>query len=296
MNPRRGEAEANIFGESIFEKKQEEAHLEYLSFREAAENEYCYICGKPWATFSSAGEPCLHWLLRPKGVKTKHIEQLMLAQGYFRPASFVRFIANFAKPYKNINDLEDEGDPAAVFHWTCCWKHIRWTFKCGLNDLRGHAGSQTDFPHFHMEMRLDGRAFVDFGSLHIPLSKVDLANLQINSDPASPMKVVFGPYGSGMQDAMEMDPDYIIDNIQTKPGQTEDDAVYHLDSIFSGDGDKGIPGELIDKAIADAKISGKTIAHHLYAAGVKGRTIIGAAKSVPEKADRSTTNRHKRKG
>ena len=60
---------------NLNEKEMEQAEAEYIEFAASFRDGKCYLCGKPLKTFS-VKNPCLHWLLRPKGFKKKHFPLL----------------------------------------------------------------------------------------------------------------------------------------------------------------------------------------------------------------------------
>jgi hypothetical protein len=83
-------------------------------------------------------------------------------------ASFLRWCANQDKLLSNINDLEAEKSDKKIIYYTVKWKNIEWTFDCSPNDFKGHEGRTVNFPHFHFQMRIDGRQFINVNDFHIP--------------------------------------------------------------------------------------------------------------------------------
>jgi len=279
-----------IEGETL--KNRERAEIEYRSFLDFAHRGECYICKKSVKTFSSS-HPCPHWLLRPKGVKKEHVFTVLRLGGYNRSAAYLRWWANHDSLSRNINDLKEEGDLNAYFHWTCRCKHLLWTFKCARSDFEGHPTTQHNYPHYHFEMRLSGQPFIKFGDFHVPFTDEDMFWLQANDDPDSPIKQTFAPHGSGMQDALSIDPDTLLEHVATGGDYNEDKAVFQIDSFVHKEG--GISGEVVQSAIEASKKTGKTIAFHLKEAGLDPRIIVSPARTVIEKSDRSPRNRGKKK-
>ena len=272
-------------------QSRENAKREYDSFLEHTSQDHCYICKKPLKTFSKTS-PCPHWLLRPHGVKKNHIFSILQLGGYHRCSSYLRWFANYEGISRNINDLLEEGDTEAYFHWTCRYKHLQWTFKCSKTDLKGHPGSQHTYPHYHFEMRLSGQIFVKFGEFHAPFNDEDLFWFRCNEDPDSPVKQTFSPHGAGMQDALNVDPEVLIETLSRGETGSEDKAVFQLDSFIFRE--EGISGEEIQKIINASKASGKTLAYHLKEAGLNPSVIISPARNIVDKADRTPRKRGKK--
>ena len=101
-----------------------EAERLYREFKEKFEQGLCDSCGKPLSSFSS-GCLCFHWLLRPEGSKKEHIIGVFQDKGYFRTASYIRWVCNQDVHFSKINDLAEEGDQQAVFHWSAQYCDIK---------------------------------------------------------------------------------------------------------------------------------------------------------------------------
>ena len=266
------------------------AEEEFQDFLVNAKEGRCYVCKKSLKTFS-ASSPCPHWLLRPKGVKKEHIREVLSKDGYYRTAAFLRWFANFGAHSRNINDLAEEGDANAIFHWSCSYEHRKWTFKCAKGDYKGHEGTKHEYPHYHFEMRLKGRIFIKFNDFHVPFTEEDMFWSKVNSDDSIPVKQGFGYHGSGMQDAMNVEPTDLIANLQKGQVGEEDKAVYQLDSFFFSE--EGISGDLVADAIDASKKSGKTIAYHLGEMELDPNVIVSPADTIIDKSDRTKTRTKK---
>ncbi len=136
-------------------------------------------------------------------------------------------MANFDSRIKNINNLSQEGNVNALFHWSARYKHIKWTFWCTKNDFAGHNNHP---PHFHFEMRLDKRPFIKFNDFHIPFTDEDLFTIRSHEDPESPVKQTFGYYGAGLEEAFSVDPEKLMEELTTTENQEE--AVYHIHTFI----------------------------------------------------------------
>ena len=138
---------------------------EYDRFVEHYGHGDCYLCGKPFKTMTTA-EPCVHWLLRQCKFKKKDFPSVFARFGYVQIAAFVRWVANQERFLGGINDLLEEKSERKIFEYSVKWKNIEWTFDCSKNDYAGHGGISSNFPHYHVQMRIDGRPFIDFGDFH----------------------------------------------------------------------------------------------------------------------------------
>ena len=262
----------------VEQRYADEADALYNSFKASFMKGLCDTCGKPLTSFTP-GAPCFHWLLRPKGCKKSHIAEVFQSKGYFRTASYIRWVCNQAVHIARINDLSEEGDKEAIFHWSGEYTHIKWTFLCRLNDYQGHQGQNDNFPHYHLEMRLNGRVFIKFNEYHFRLTDEDLISLRCNLDSSCPVKGTFGPHGSGMEDAFSIPIDSMMQGMQITDNQSE--AVYHIQTVLMDE--KGIPGEIIEAALKKSKETGKPAAIFLKEIGYNPKIHIEPPKDVPEK-------------
>lgn len=165
--------------EEIQEKNIEEeirTKKEYDEFVEYYRKWECNICKKSLNIFSSQ-EPCLHYLLRRNSnFKKKNFKDIYKEWWYFNISSYLRWVANQERFIWNINNLESEKWKCKKFEYTIKWKNIEWTFSCAESDFIWHRWTNSDFPHYHFQMRIDSRPFIDFSQYHISFSEIDLFN------------------------------------------------------------------------------------------------------------------------
>lgn len=278
-----------------FEMQKEKYEKEYTAFIDNYEQDICYLCGKPFKTISKAA-PCAHWLLRRCKFKKKDFPKIVEKYDFYQISAFLRWVANAESGVRNINNLKEESSDRKIFEVTIKWKNIEWTFDCSKNDFEGHAGTKTDFPHWHFQMRVDGNQFINFNDYHIPLSKDDQLKIVLENDQDSGFIHSFGPGGQGMQEHMDRfaeNPDEFIENAQSTSNPEEGSV--HMQSIIIGP-EGGIPGEKIDAAMKMARETGKTLAHCFRVVlgdeeGVSMSTIASPAESVPEIAKRTERKR-----
>lgn len=282
----------NLSKEQIIEinNKQHEEHLRQVkAFKDGYKKQNCYLCGKDFKTISK-DQPCLHWLLRLCKFKKNDFKLIYSKFGYHNTAAFLRWCANEEKLLKNINDLEIERSSRKILSSTIKWRNIEWTFDCSENDAVGHKGSHVEYPHYHFQMRIDGRPFINFNEFHVPFSDEDLKILQLKGNS----KVIqnFGVAGSGMQDAVSVDPEKVIE--LSTPAKDIEDATYHF-STFVDMSEHPISGEELYQIQMEAQAAGKSLTYMLTKKlkdRAKIQTVISPSESIPDIASRTE---HKRR-
>jgi hypothetical protein len=274
-------AEEREFGN---QKDLENHNAQYAAFKESYARNICYLCNEPFDQMR-ADTPCTHWLLRRAKFKKKDFPKIYDRFDYHNIAAFLRWCANEEKPLRNINDLREEKADRKVLSYTIKWKNIEWTFDCSKNDLAGHGTGYSSFPHYHFQMRIDGREFLNFNDFHIRFSNRDLFNLAASTLPM--VRSGFGFAGAGMQDAVEVDPDFVLDD--TEPTDNPEDATYDLSTIVIAD-DVPLTGEKLMEIIEEAKRNKRTfasVARDMLADQASVTTIISPAESIPDIAART---------
>ncbi len=276
--------------EEMNRKNDEEHQLQAAAFKAGYKRGVCYLCGKPFKTMS-ADAPCLHWLLRQCKFKKKDFPKIYQKYGYGNIAAFLRWCANQERLLSNINDLEDERSARKILSYTVKWKNIEWTFDCSNNDFKGQHGTAIDYPHYHFQMRIDGKPFIKFNEFHLPFTDQDLFVLQLNQEQGDWFKQGFGAIGSGMQDAVSIDPELALEHMTNAE---EGEATYHLSTMIEAI-DKPISGELIAEIQEESQRTGKSmslLAKERLADIAIVRTVISPANSIPDIASRTE---HKRR-
>lgn len=269
----------------------EEHQKQAKAFKEGYHKGMCYLCNKPFKTIST-DNPCLHWLLRECKFKKKDFPKIYEKFGYGNIAAFIRWCANQERMLSNINDLESEKSERKILSYTVKWKNIDWTFDCSKNDFEGHKDTSIDYPHYHFQMRVDGRQFINFNDFHVPFKDEDLFTLNLSIQHGDWFKQNFGAIGSGMQDALSVDAEQIIQ--QSVRTENDDEAVYHL-STFIDASENPITGEEIYEMQKEVERTGKSFAHvaQKYLNNrAKIQTTISPIDSIPDIAARTE---HKRR-
>jgi hypothetical protein len=266
-------------------RNREENEDQVARFKQAYALGRCYLCGEPFDQMR-ASQPCTHWLLRQCRFKKKDFPKITERYGYHSIAAFLRWCANEERLFRNINDLEEEKSERKVISNTVKWKNVEWTFDCTENDLRGHGGTgASSHPHYHFQMRIDGRQFITFNEFHVPFSNEDLFNLSLRDVPK--VRRNFGAAGSGMQEAISVDPELVLEH--TTPTQDEEDATYHFSTLIEAMGEP-ISGDEINAIVEEAKRTNSTFAH-IAKRRLQGRanvqTMISPADTIPDIAART---------
>lgn len=265
-------------------KSLELALEEFQRFKNAFVKGNCYLCNKHNQTFSKAN-PCIHWLLKPKGFKNKDVELIANKYGYFQIQSLLRWYANEDAFARNINDLKEEGT-GKLFEVTIKYKHLEWSFSCSESDYQGHQGSiKGDFPHYHFQMRVDKRPFVNFNRNHMPFSEMDVINIEAMR--ASPEKVKqHYTFGNGISETFNSEVIHeVLNNVSA--AENEDEAMYSIDSYVTADEGSSIRGEDLYKIIQEAKSKGVTVASLLHKLpNSSTEVIVGPGPGVVEQATR----------
>lgn len=267
-------------------KNDEEHQRQAKEFKACYEKDMCYLCHKPFKTIGSEN-PCLHWLLRQCKFKKKDFHKIFEKYGYGNIAAFLRWCANQERMFSNINNLEEEKSDRKIISYTIRWKNIEWTFDCAKNDFSGHQGTSIDFPHYHFQMRIDGKQFINFNDFHIQFTDNDIFAIKTSLEQGDWLKNDFGAIGSGMQEAISLGVDDIIEH--TSRSENDDAATFHFSTIIDAS-DNPISGEEIYEIHQEAKRTGKSFAF-IAQKSLKNRanvqTIVSPADSIPDIAART---------
>lgn len=257
---------------------------EFNRFVESFEAGICYLCEKPLTSFGKKS-PCPHWLMKPKGFKKNDLPAVAEKYGFYQIQSFLRWVANRDAFAKNINDLLEEGT-GKLFEVTIKWKNIEWAFSCAESDYQGHATSQHfKHQHYHFQMRLDNRPFINYSDFHLPFSHMDIINIEAMRARPEKMKQRFS-FGEGMNDLLSDETVEHIVNASVPPDH-ENDGMFKLDSIAMADEGKTISGDELDALIQEAKEKGVTVASLMHKLpNARTRVLVTPGPGVVEQATR----------
>lgn len=262
------------------------AEAEYQRFLEHFGRESCYLCERPLMSFSKKS-PCPHWLLKPKGFKKNDLPALAERYGFYQIQSFLRRVANQDGFAKNINDLPEEGTGTKLFEVTIKYKNLEWAFSCAESDYQGHATSQhAKHQHYHFQMRIDHRPFINYSDFHVPFSKMDVINIEAMRAIPRKMKQRFS-FGEGMNAVLsEETVEHIVS--ATIPGDEAVGAPFKLDTIAIAEEGKTISGDDLYEIVQEAKAKGITVASLIHKLpNARTQVIVTPGPSVVEQAPRT---------
>ncbi len=243
------------------------------------------MCNKSFSSFD-VNEPCLHWLLRPPGFDKKHLPQVYSQYDYNRIQPYLRWLANAEVPFKNINDLIEEKSSKKIIENTIRYKNFEWSFSCSSGDLKGHPNSQSgNMPHYHLQIKINGRVFISYSDFHIPFTDYDLWIFAAKRGDFGKIKS-FSFYDIGMQGVLDQIPtESLLEGMQST--LQEDRATFHLSTMLEADPETTISGDDIADIIEESKKTGVTIAKLIRRLkNVRATTIIQPGPGVPEIAGR----------
>lgn len=272
--------------------QNEENDRLYDEFTQALSQNMCSICNKGMDTFDIE-EPCFHWFTYPTGMKKKYIEKyLKEPMSFFRLNSYFRWLANTENPLRNINDLKDETSSTSYLETTIKYKNIAWAFSIGHTDLQGHKGAKVGAtPHYHLQMLVDERIFLQFNDCHIQFTDEDLFNFEMLEQAGDLIQMDYS-FGHGIgiiEDERNLE---IIDSNMV----VADDwgtAPFSRQTMITAEEGQTISGELIQKAIEESKVTGETAGRIMQRLLSESESkaevvaIISPGKGVPEMTKRS---------
>jgi len=212
------------------------------------------LCDKPLKTISK-DSPCLHWLLKRCKFKKKSFSKVFKIFNYYQIAGYLRWAAHLQDSLPNVNDEKSEGKlGGTIIQSTIKWKNIEWSFHCSESDYLGRPETKHNYPHYHLQMNVDGQKFIHYNDFHIPFSESDRLMLSLINDKDSEVKHVFGPVDTQMEDAVTVDfndlfasPDFI---------EGESRAIYHAQSMISDVIGEGLTLDTIQNAYAKSRKTG----------------------------------------
>jgi hypothetical protein len=266
------------------EKQRQNAENEAAEFRDAFAAGKCSVCGQALASYEK-DKPCLHWLLRPEGFEKNDLPRIAKIWGMGQMQLFLRRVANEEGFAKNINDLAVEGHGKLV-ELTIKAKDKEWSFSCGQSDYAGHESNSEDSrrPHYHFQMRVNQRPFINYNDYHLPLSTFDMGVIEAKRAGAAT------PRYAGGEGLSEVFTEENMERLATSgtPAQNEGDGLAKLDQIVFATNSAGMRGEDIMAAIQKAKAAGKPMTEFLREIPeAKVTTIVSPGSGTVEQALRN---------
>lgn len=262
---------------------------EYESFKKYLKNESCYICGSKMNEFNE-NSFCFHWFTYPIGIKKKHFEKIFkgnLNFGFTNLDAYFRWLANSENFIGNINDLKAETSENSYLETTYKYKNLQWAFSIGNTDLEGHKNSFNSEPHYHIEMKVDGRNFINFNDFHLKFTDEDLFKIEVQKQIPENV-ITTKDFDAGMS---FLESEENIELIKEMSEVTEDyeNATVNYQSVIIPDKDNPITGEMLQEAMRESAETKKTIGIILSEKlkSAKSTIIISPGDGVPKMSKRS---------
>jgi len=263
------------------------AQKEHGRFKQMFDEGMCYLCNKPLSSFSIK-TPCIHWLLKPKGFKKKHVNLVADIFGIYQIQSLLRWYANEQAFAKNINNLSEEGTGNKLIELTIRYKHLEWSFSCAESDYLGHQKSQhSKHPHYHFQMRINKRPFINFSDFHLPLSEMDVINIEAMKAKPGFLKQR-NSFGEGMNELFNEEVIEQVLKTASTDSAYEDDAPLSIDSFAYAKEGKTIKGDDLNAIIQEAKEKGVTVASLIHKLpNADSSVVVSPGPGVVEQAPRT---------
>ena len=269
-------------------QQERENELHHKKFISALNKEKCFLCKEKINNFNPL-KPCFHWFTYPNGIKKKYFEKyLQKPIGFFQLNSYFRWLANSEKLFVNINDLKEEVSKTSYLEETIKYKNIEWAFSVGHTDLEGHDGGKVGSqPHFHIQMKVDDRIFLQFNDFHIPFSQADLFNIESLSQ-AGDLVQIDHAYGQGMN-FMENEQNLELLDKLLKTTDDFDNAPFNRQTLIEAPEGQTFSGELVNQAIEENRRTNEPIGKILQrlVSDAKVITVISPGEGVPKMTKRS---------
>lgn len=180
-----------------------------------------------------------------------------------------------------------------LFELTARHKHITWSVSCSMSDYGGHTSTSHGYsPHYHFQMLLDGKPFINFSDYHIPFHPDDLFDIKLFLENSDIAKRDHGP-GIGLDDIFSNKDalNVLVENSQAV--FDENKATLNLSTIVMAQPGKTISGEELYKVFQEAKATGKTITSvaRKTLKDVSISTMVTAGDGLPEAKIRKPRSR-----
>jgi len=260
----------------------------FAEFNDAFSKGCCFLCGNKLDIFYE-DEPCFHWFLRPVGIRKKDYKNYLSEPiGFFRLESYLRWVATTENFIKNINDLESETSERKIKEVTIKYENIEWSLNFGKTDLEGHSNSKNaDYPHFHIQMLIDGNPFIRFNDFHVPFSKYDLIDIKLMEEASDLIR--FGhSQGPGMSVIEDEELLNEMDELMVA-SENMDTATFNAKTLASMPEGKTNSGEKLRKMFKENRETKVPLRHLMkkYFPEVNLITQIEPADGFPEKKTRN---------
>ena len=231
-------------------------------------------------------KPCFHWLLNPKGFKKKYFPILYANYGFHQLEAYLRWLANTEAPVRNINDLFIEKGPSKEVAVTIKYKNMEWSFSCSKGDFEGHKDKNDGkYPHYHFQMKYEGRVIINYGGFHIPFNIDDELIFAIKNGEIDRLKYDYS-YGAGMQCIIDRyEPERMLELMIAE--NSIDNGQFHLSTYIEAEPGTTISGNDIANLIIESKESGVPLAKLVQKINnTRITTVITPGPDIPRIAER----------
>lgn len=257
---------------------------DYNDFVEKLARGECKYCGKNLDYFNKK-ETCFHWLLRPNGVRTRNIKRLLDHYGLIRVRAYLRWLAHSERALTNINDLREEQSDHMIVHESIKYKTLKYTLHCSETDFTGHRDS--NFPHYHFQMILNGLIFFKFSQHHAKLLDTDIFELKLLLE--HPDMFAVGPFfGAGIQNMFDaFKPEELLEHME--PSTDENFAPFNVQTMVVAKNGHKIPGSKIMEIYELSKKENITIAQAIRKSDLEAdiTTMINPSDNLPLNSQRT---------
>ncbi len=266
----------------------EEAGREHAAFKAAFENGECYLCGNKLDLFKKS-EPCLHWYLRPSGVRKNDYQAVFEKYGMMQTQTWFQWVANEGEWASKIADTSDE---EYIVQLTANYKDYSWSISCSKSDFEGH-GKNSNFPHYHLQMWINERPFISYNNFHIRIPNKEVIKIKAMQKLGGKSKF---PYGESYDDIISyVEPEQII-SMPVSRSRDDSHAMFNISTMILADEGSTISGEAIYDLYERAKSEGVTIASLVDTLpNVSAATIIEEGPAVIDPMPRTPTRRRNSK-
>lgn len=274
---------------ALNEAQVAESERQHAAFTAAFAEGRCSVCGDGLDVFDEK-TPCLHWFLRPAGVKKKHYPAVAQAFGMMAIQSWMRWVANEGGWAKNIADTADDDH---VIQVTARYDDYAWSISCGKSDFAGHSGKNSSFPHYHVQMSIKDRPFISYSDFHFRIHDEELIILKAMAASGVKSKFVHGESFDDLMAAVE--PEWVV-NLPVDRSGDQSGAPFKMDTIMIADKGTSMSGEDIYNLFERAKREGVTMASLAHTIpNVSVRTLVSEGPGVIDPAPREGGRGTKRK-
>lgn len=264
------------------ERTINESEEEYTEFIKDYKIGICYLCQKRYDAFVLSN-PCMHWLLRPAGLDKKHLSQVFDNFDYFRIYALLCWLANTEDPMRNVNNLREEKSEKKALELTIVYKNLEWSFSSANSCFNGNHkkdGLPSGKPHYHFQMKIDGRIFVKYSDFHIPFTEYDLWCFSIQRGENEQVKYI--TWRGSIQDAFDaIPPEAILEGM--KATDDESKATFRMQVMIEPVEGKTISGNEIADLIKERNRTGEPLAKLVKRLkNVNIKTVIMPGPAIPE--------------